>query len=89
MKDEDKIVGHLSMDYKEMRNSEYELDDEGNPIVKKYELELTRKHLTVLTTLMMEREKVVMRGTPYGVSVREEQHKDKMLKQLYQIMGYA
>jgi len=86
MDDVDKIVGHLSMDYKEMRNGEYELDDEGNPIIKKYELDLTRKHLSVLTTLMMEREKEVMRANISNV--REAQGNDKMLKQLYQIMGY-
>ena len=86
MKDEDKIVGHLTMDYKKMRNGEYELDEKGNPIVKKYELELTRKHLSVLTTLMMEREKDVAKANI--TNVPEAQGKDKMLKQLYGLLGY-
>jgi DNA-binding response OmpR family regulator len=86
MKDEDKIVGHLTMDYKKMRNGEYELDEKGNQIVKKYELELTRKHLSVLTTLMMDREKDVARANI--TNVPEAQSKDKMLKQLYSLLGY-
>ena len=86
MKDEDKIVGHLSMDYKVMSKGEYVLDEKGNPIVKQYELDLDRRHLAVLTTLMMEREKVVARANMGNVTKAQE--KDKMLKKIYSIMGY-
>ena len=86
MDDEDKIVGHLKMDYKEMSKGEYVLDDEGNPIVKKYELVLNRKHLSALKTLMMDKEKEVMMANLSNV--REAQGKNKILKHIYQILGY-
>lgn len=86
MNDDDNIVGHLKMEYKEMRNGEYILDKEDEPIIKKYELHLTRKHLSVLKMLMMDREKIVMMENP--INVHEAQEKDKILKQLYELLGY-
>ena len=88
--EEDKIVGQLSMDYKVIKmvdgKKKYVRDDEGNPIVKQYDLDLDRRHLAVLKTLMMEREKVVASANIGNVTKAQE--KDKMLKKIYSIMGY-
>ena len=83
--EDDMIVGHLSMDYREIRNGEYVLGKDGNPTIKKYDVDVTRRHLSVLMTLMMNREKVVMMENI--TNVRESQEKDKMLRQLYELLG--